>query len=51
MRHVRASSGRRVAAAAVVDVTAAADTVGGVTVDSEEAAAISQSPLTYRQML
>src|SRR5260370_39996089 len=37
MRHVRASSGRRAAAAA--DVTAVADTVvGGVTVASEEAA-------------
>jgi hypothetical protein len=39
-------------AAVVVDVTAVADTVaGGVTEDSEEAAAISQSPLTYTEML
>src|SRR6266581_908829 len=36
MRHVRASSGRR-AAAVAADVTAVADTVGGVTVASEEA--------------
>ena len=49
MRRVRASSGRRVAAAAVVDVTAVADTVvAGVTVAvaaSEEAAATSQLAL------
>src|SRR5512132_957625 len=37
MRHVRASSDRR-AAAVAADVTAVADTVGGVTVASEEAA-------------
>ena len=38
MRRVRASSGRRVAAAVVVDVTAVADTAAaGVTVASEEA--------------
>ena len=43
MRRVRASSGRR-AAAAVVDVTAAEDTAAaGVTVASEEAAVTSQS--------
>src|SRR5437763_8985090 len=36
MRHVRASSGRR-AAAVAADVTAVADTVGGVKVASEEA--------------
>ena len=45
MRRVRASSGRRVAAA-VVDVTAVADTVAGVTAAaSEEAAATSQLAL------
>ena len=38
MRRVRASSDRQVAAVAVVDVTAAADTAAGVTVASEEAA-------------
>jgi hypothetical protein len=45
MKRVRASSGRQVVAAAVVDVTAVADMAGaGVTVvvDSEEAAATSQ---------
>jgi hypothetical protein len=49
MRRVRASSGRRVVAAVVVDVTAVADTVvAGVTVAvaaSEEAAATSQLAL------
>ena len=48
MRRVRASSGRRVAAAAV-DVTAVADTVAvGVTAAaSEEAAATSQLALPF----
>ena len=41
MRRVRASSGRRVAA--VADVTAAVDTVGVVTVVSEEAATRRQA--------
>jgi hypothetical protein len=48
MRRVRASSGRRVAAAVVVDVTAVADTVvAGVTAAAvnEEAAATSQLAL------
>src|SRR5512132_2847972 len=44
MRHVRASSGRR-AAAVVADVTAVADTVGGVTVVASEEAATSQPAL------
>src|SRR4029453_10919279 len=44
MRHVRASSGRRAAAAA--DVTAVADTVGGGTVGASEEAATSQPALT-----
>ena len=44
MRHVRASSGRR-AAVVAVDVTAVADTVGGVTVVASEEAATSQSAL------
>ena len=52
MRRVRASSDRPVAAAVAVDVTAAGDTVAvGVTVASEEAAAISQSPLGCTEML
>src|SRR5512132_535678 len=44
MRHVRASSGRR-AAAVAADVTAEADTVGGVTVVASEEAATSQPAL------
>src|SRR5512132_1376570 len=44
MRHVRASSGRR-AAAVAADVTAVADTVGGVTVVASEEAATSQPAL------
>src|SRR5207244_11236833 len=44
MSHVRASSGRR-AAAVAADVTAVADTVGGVTVVASEEAATSQPAL------
>ena len=55
MRRVRASSGRRVAAAVAVDVTAVADTVvAGVTVAvaaSEEAAATSQLALPSDRVL
>ena|SRR5436189_1350777 len=46
MRPVRASSGRRAAAAVAADVTAVADTVvGGVTVVASEEAATSQPTL------
>ena len=45
MRHVRASSCPRAAAAVVADVTAVADTVGGVTVVASEEAATSQPAL------
>src|SRR6266850_214696 len=45
MRHVRASSGRRAAAVVAADVTAVADTVGGVTVVASEEAATSQPAL------
>src|SRR6516225_9050958 len=51
MRRVRGSSGRQVAAAVVVDVTAVADTAAGVTVASEEAAAVTSSQRHSRSHL
>ena len=45
MRHARANSDRPVAAEVVADVTAAADTAGGVTVVASEEAATSEPAL------